>query len=159
MMRALLYNICVAVAAAVGFVSCGGERDYSSWANLPQEGWIFTDTVSLLPVDTSLTDNDSLVNGAIKVALRHGNSYRYSNLWLELTYHTDNRRTVRDTLNIRLADVYGRWLGSGFGASYQQEVTVKPDGVIDVTRPVAMRHIMRVDTLRGIEQVGIEVIR
>lgn len=159
MMRALVYNICVLCILAVAAVSCGGGRDYSRWANIPPEGWVYTDTISLLPVDTSLTDNDSLVNGAVKVALRHGNSYRYSNLWLELTYRTDGHRMVRDTLNIRLADVYGRWLGSGFGASYQQSVTVKPAGVIDVTRPMLIRHIMRVDTLRDIEQVGIEVVR
>ena len=66
---------------------------------------------------------------------------------------------MRDTLDIRLADVYGRWLGSGFGASYQREVTVSPAAVVDITRPVALRHIMRVDTLQGIEQVGIEVVR
>lgn len=157
MMRGLIY---MALAAAGLLTACGPEnRDYSRWADIPADGWVYTDTVSLLPVDTSLTDNDSLVNGAIKVALRHGNAYRYSNVWLELTYRTDGRRIVRDTLNIRLADVYGRWLGSGFGASYQKELTVSPSTVVDVTRPVELRHIMRVDTLRGIEQVGIEVVK
>ena len=29
--------------------------------------------------------------------------------------------------------------------------------VIDVTRPVEVRHIMRVDTLHGIDQIGIFV--
>ena len=157
-MRHLIYII--AVACALLFTACGlGERDYSRWESLPPSGWLYTDTVVLLPVDTSLTDNDSIVDGAVKVALRHSNDYPYSNIWLELTYHTDNHRLVRDTLDIRLADVYGRWLGSGFGASYQREVTVSPAAVIDITRPVALRHIMRVDTLQGIEQVGIEVVR
>lgn len=157
-MRSLIYNICIVVLVALSFGSCG-ERSYSRWANLPTEGWVYADTVFLLPVDTSLYDNDSLVNGAIRIAVRHGNSYRYSNLWLEMTYHTDGRRLMRDTINLRLADVYGRWLGSGFGALYQQEATVSPSSMIDVTQPVSLRHIMRVDTLRGIEQVGIEVVR
>lgn len=156
MMRRLLHISALAVALLCGCSQ--GRRDYSRWANLPADGWVYTDTVTLLPVDTSLTDNDSLVNGAVKVALRHSNAYPFSNIWLELTYHSDSRRQMRDTINIRLADVYGRWLGSGFGAAYQQEVTVSPSTVIDVTRPVALRHIMRVDTLRGVEQIGIEVV-
>ncbi|MCM1077518.1 MAG: gliding motility lipoprotein GldH [Bacteroides sp.] len=156
-MRNLLF---ISVCLALILTSCGvGNRDYSRWTNLPTEGWLYTDTVSLLPVDTSLNDNDSIVTGAIKLALRHGNSYRYSNVWLELTYHTDNRRLVRDTINMRVADVYGRWLGSGFGASYQQEATVSPAAVIDVTKPVALRHIMRIDTLKGIEQIGVEIVK
>ena len=154
-MRHLIYII--AVACALLFTACGlGERDYSRWGSLPPSGWLYTDTVVLLPVDTSLTDNDSIVDGAVKVALRHSNDYPYSNIWLELTYSGEGRM-MRDTINLRLADVYGRWLGSGFGAGYQQEVTVSPETRIDLTRPVALRHIMRVDTLTGIEQVGILV--
>lgn len=157
-MRCLLY-ISLILTLALG--SCaGGGRDYSSWAQIPAEGWLYADTVSLLPVDTSLTDNDSIVSAAaVKVALRHSSAYPFSNLWLELTYHCDGHRMMRDTINMRLADVYGRWLGSGFGASYQQELTVSPSAVVDVTRPILLRHIMRVDTLHGIEQVGIEVLR
>lgn len=158
-MRSLLFYIASSLVILFLTACEGGRRDYSRWANISPEGWIYADTVLLLPADTSLHDNDSLVNAALKVALRHSNAYLYSNIWLELTYHTDNHRLVRDTLNIRLADVYGRWLGSGFGASYQREVTVSPAAVIDITRPVALRHIMRVDTLQGIEQVGIEVVR
>lgn len=157
-MRSLFF--CIASFVILFLAGCeGGQRDYSRWANISTEGWAYADTVSLLPADTSLLDNDSLVNAALKVALRHSNAYRYSNIWLELTYHTANNRLVRDTLDIRLADVYGRWLGSGFGASYQREVTVSPQTVIDLTRHVDVRHIMRVDTLQGIEQLGIEIVR
>ena len=56
-----------------------------------------------------------------------------------------------------LADIYGRWLGSGFGSSYQREITLKPRADIDLTRPVDVRHIMRLDTLRNIERIGITV--
>lgn len=136
-----------------------GERDYSRWENLPPEGWLYTDTVSLLAVDTALTDNDSIVSGDVLLALRHSNDYPYSNIWLELTYHGEGHTLVRDTINLRLADVYGRWLGSGFGAGYQQEVTASPGARIDLTRPVELRHIMRVDTLHGIEQVGVLIRR
>lgn len=156
-MRSITYII-IAVSLFALLAACGrGERDYSSWEQLPAEGWAYTDTISLLPVDTTLTDNDSILDGTLHVALRHSNAYPYSNIWLELTYHGDGPYMLRDTINMPLADLYGRWLGSGFGAGYQRELIVKPDTRIDLTRPVTLRHIMRVDTLRGVEQIGILV--
>lgn len=134
-----------------------GMRDYSRWDNIPVKGWVYGDTVPLLLVDTSLYDNDSIVTGELCVALRHSSDYPYSNLWLEVTYHSDRHMMVRDTLDITLADVFGRWLGRGFGASYQQSVLVSPSAVVDITRPVAVRHIMRVDTLRGVDQIGVSI--
>lgn len=137
--------------------ACGpGKRDYSRWDNLPASGWLYGDTLRLLPVDTTLEDNDSIVTGALRLSLRHGSDYPFSNLWLEVTYHGD-RYMMRDTINVTLADLFGRWLGSGFGASYQNSVLINPSTVVNVTRPVEVRHIMRVDTLRGIDQIGISV--
>ena len=156
-MRSITYII-IAVSLFALLAACGrGERDYSSWEQLPAEGWAYTDTISLLPVDTTLTDNDSILDGTLHVALRHSNAYPYSNIWLELTYHGDGPYMLRDTINMPLADLYGRWLGSGFGAGYKRELIVNPDTRIDLTRPVTLRHIMRVDTLRGVEQIGILV--
>lgn len=156
MMLSRLLGILLLLGAM--FAACTNSgRDYSRWADIPSAGWAYADAVSLLPIDTTIVDNDSLVTAAVKVALRHGNDYAYSNLWVEMAYVSEQNLAVCDTVNIRLADVYGRWLGSGFGASYQREVTVEPTAVVDVTRPVVVRHIMRVDTLRGIEQIGIEI--
>ncbi|MCM1162953.1 MAG: gliding motility lipoprotein GldH [Muribaculaceae bacterium] len=137
--------------------SCGkGERDYSRWAELPPSGWAYGDTLMLVPADTTLADNDSIVTRRLSLGVVHTSTYPYSNLWLEVTYHGDGH-LYRDTVNMLLADVYGRWLGAGFGASYQREITLTPHADIDLTRPVAVRHIMRLDTLPAIERVGIEV--
>ncbi len=137
--------------------SCSrGERDYSRWQHIPNEGWAYGDTIFLLPVDTALPDNDTIVNRRLHLGLTHDNDYPYSNVWLEVTY-TGTGRRYRYTLNIPLADIYGRWLGSGFGSDYQREVTITPAADIDLTVPVEVRHIMRLDTLKGIDKIGILV--
>lgn len=133
-----------------------GKRDYSAWVELPAKGWAYGDTVSLQPLDTGLYDNDTLVRRPLYLGLSHDNDYEYSNIWLEVTYRS-GRLMYRDTLNIRLCDVYGRWLGSGFGPGYQQEVMLTPRADLDLTLPVTVRHIMRVDTLRGIDRIGIAI--
>lgn len=159
MIRIVFYISMLILTVVLPGACAPGERDYSRWRNLPSEGWMYADTVSLVPVDTALVGNDSVVTGGgLNVALRHSNDYPFSNLWLELTYIDANGGAVRDTVNVRLADVFGRWLGIGFGAEYQQEVLVSRVN-IDITKPVRLRHIMRVDTLRGIDQVGVSVIR
>lgn len=62
-----------------------------------------------------------------------------------------------DTLNIELADVYGRWHGTGFGPSYQYETPVGVPLPLGDTSRISVRHIMRVDTLVGVEQIGITI--
>lgn len=153
-----LIHILIAIAALwVAVASCtDGERDYSRWTELPARGWAYGDTVTLIPVDTALHDNDSLVRRPLRLGLAHSNDYPYSNLWLEVTYHGEGM-SYRDTVNVALADVYGRWMGSGFGANYQHEIVLNPHADIDLTRPVSVRHIMRVDTLRGLSRIGVSV--
>ncbi len=154
-----LRHILPAIVGLMGLTiaSCGNhDRTYSNWTHLPPEGWAYGDTINLVPIDSTLPDNDSILNAPLKLGVAHSNSYPYSNLWLEVTYRSD-RYVYRDTLNLQLADVYGRWLGKGFGTGLQQEVTLTPHADIDVRMPVAVRHIMRVDTLRGIDMIGISI--
>ena len=156
-MKRLVHIISAIAALWVAVVACSScERDYSRWVELPVDGWAYGDTVALVPIDSSLHDNDSLVHRPLRLGLTHSNDYAYSNLWLEVTYIGESH-LYRDTVNVTLADVYGRWLGSGFGANYQHEVMLNPHADIDLTRPVTVRHIMRVDTLRGLDRIGVSV--
>lgn len=92
--------------------------------------------------------------GALALAVRHTNGYPYSNLWLEITIPQADTALV-DTVDIRLADPFGQWYGTGIGVSYQRVDTVYPHINILPGAPVTLRHIMRVDTLAEIEQIGL----
>lgn len=122
---------------------------YSDYANISRQGWAYGDTLTFVP-----QLDDSIANGTLLIALRHSNNYVYRNIWLEII--RDNNGMVEcDTLNVELADVYGRWYGSGFGARYQITDTIDGSVVISDGLPIRLRHIMRTDTLTGIEQVGL----
>lgn len=151
MRHGLLLSAAVMIA---GFLAVGcSERheEFSAFGRVDSRGWAYGDTVSVMPVDL-----DSVRAKRLEIAVRHTNDYPYRNLWLELSYSV-GRLTVRDTVQLLLADVYGRWQGQGFGPSYQMSRRLRSRFVIPDSTVISLRHIMRVDTLPGIEQVGITV--
>ena len=90
----------------------------------------------------------------IDVSVRHTNEYPYANLWMEMRYHSQDSLIV-DTFNIFLSDEYGKWKGSGSGPVKLFTDTFQPSAVPDDGTEFALRHIMRVDVLPDIEQIGL----
>ena len=130
----------------------GDDNRFSAFTDLPGEGWFYTDHLEFVP-DTL---RDSLVSrGTMLISVRHGKDYLYRNLWLEISYaDTDSTRRA-DTLNIELADAMGRWRGRGMGLSMEVLDTVPGPFPLAEHRAVKVRHIMRSDTLTGIERIGV----
>ena len=64
----------------------------------------------------------------------------------------------RDTINVPLADDFGRWYGRGVGVSFATIDTLPGSYTLLRQRPVYVRHIMRCDTLGDIEQIGLVFI-
>ncbi|MBD5253578.1 MAG: gliding motility lipoprotein GldH [Barnesiella sp.] len=125
---------------------CDTSGEDTLYSNLPDEGWAYTDTLVFTPRPGA---------GPLSVAVRHDASYPYSNLWLEIAVTSGGKDISADTVNLTLCDPYGRWLGKGFGGSYQIEMPVARDIAIDSLTTLRVRHIMRCDTIIGIDQVGI----
>lgn len=130
------------------------HNDYSEFKTLDLEGWAYGDTLTY-----NVEHQDSIVEGNLFLALRHSNDYLYQNLWLEVQFTDADKLRYTDTLNIILADVYGRWNGKGIGVSYQKQVLLKRNLRHANGCPVTVRHIMRTDTLREIELVGIDFVQ
>lgn len=139
----------IAVTISLSLICCACEsvipERNSSFTDLPSSGWAYGDTVLLAPPPST--------GKVTRLTLRHTDAYPYRNLWIEISQrHYDGRGSTRDTVDIEMCDVYGQWHGSGFGDSYQ--ITVRLPHELDTT-DISLRHIMRVDTLREITQIGI----
>jgi len=129
--------------------------DASAYESLPKSGWCYGDTLKFRP-----RMDDSMASGNLMVAIRHDGSYPYSDLYLEVSYPRNPQDTadVRlrcDTVRMILADTSGRWLGQGFGASFQKSATLGRQVTLRDSSEVYVRQIMRTDTLSGILQAGI----
>lgn len=141
------------IAAISLMAACSGSPEHSGFTTLDPDGWIYGDTVRYTP---AASDSSYRRECDVIVVVRNNNSYEYSNLWLRLDYQgSDSTRT--DTLNVVLADDLGNWLGKGIGGSYQLTDTVLRSVELDLAGEIKVTHIMRTDTLEGIEQIGIIV--
>lgn len=130
----------------------GDDNRFSAFAAFPSNQWLYSEPVVFTP-DT-LRDTTA-VRGTLLVNLRHTSAYPYRNIWLEVSTPQTDSTTRTDTLNIELADAFGRWHGRGSGLSKEITDTVATDFSVAIGRPVQVRHIMRVDTLAQIERIGI----
>lgn len=149
-MRSLLAAVLIAVV--LGACSSMSIED-AAFESIPVTGWAYGDTVSLQP-----DIEDSVSHGKLAVMVRHTSAYIFSNLWLEVTTPGDSLPEV-DTVNIELADMYGRWLGRGSGVSFVKVDTLQGLKTLSVDKPVKVRHIMRVDTLSDLEQIGVIFVK
>lgn len=144
----------MALAALLGAACSRYANDYSAFAAVDPDGWDYGNTLVFMP-----TTEDSLVEGTLALMVHHSDSYPYRNLYLEVSAQQltpDSNITYRtDTINVVLADVYGNWLGSGVGTSFRLSQPINSNYRLLSKAPVRVRHIMRAETVPGLEQIGI----
>lgn len=149
-----VWVIVMVTVTLTAFTACDGSTTPTGqFIDLDSDGWPYGKVLSFkTPVDSMsrvLPDSTSVI-----VSVRHSSDYPYANLWLEMSYETADTTAV-DTFEMELADEFGKWFGSGTGVSILCSDTVRLSGVRLTDSELRLRHVMRVDTLRGIEQIGV----
>lgn len=137
--------------------SCSNSTIAHQYHSLPSDGW---ERDSVLTYDVAI---DSLIAECnVDIELSYNNNYPYQNLYLFISGADSTQNQIfSDTLNITLADEYGKWLGNGWGTSYQQRIEYKnrytfpASGIYNLT----IKQGMRDNPIVGIERVGVRVTR
>lgn len=144
------------IAAAMLFLCCCQSKPvmpHARFVHLPSSGWLQSEPLTFSP-----EYDDSTLTYSLALAVRHGNSYRYSNLSLVVDMIAVDSTVNRRVVNMPLADEYGNWKGGGFGALYQDTVSIA--GVIapeDARSIVVWQAMEGCDTLRGLVDIGVFV--
>lgn len=149
-MRRALY-IMLLGAAAVWMTSCSTDTVYSQFRSIPSEKWHMDSAVSFdYPVSDTAVDYRLIVN------IRHTECYPYQNMWL---FIEDSLRN--DTIEFYLANDRGQWLGDKHHGFIDMPVLLDDHRVYpdSGTYHLTIRHGMRDSVLRGVADIGIEVIR
>jgi gliding motility-associated lipoprotein GldH len=141
-------------------VSCDSNRVFDTYKSIPNK-WHKDSVVSF-----KVTPPDSTNAYNLFVNLRNTNAYKYNNLYLIVEMVFPHGKTIKDTLEYRMADPRGKLLGTGYTDVkenklwYKEKVVFQEVGEYTVNIQQAMREngkINGVIELEGITDVGFRI--
>jgi gliding motility-associated lipoprotein GldH len=134
--------------------ACGYNPVFQQNKSIPSDHWNKDSIVSInVPVVDTISYHD------IYVDIRNLNSYPYSNLYLFVNVIAPNGDNVTDTIEYRLADDYGTWLGKKSSRiwdcrlPFRAMVKFAQTGLYTFNIKQGMRN----DELEGISDVGLTI--
>lgn len=146
-MRKLLFL----AALALALTACRQDIVYSHFCSIPSENW-HIDSVAQF----DYTIEDAGIDYQMLLYVRHTERYPYQNMWL----FVDNG-IYQDTIEFYLADDRGQWLGDKKHGLMEMPILLEeqihyPD---TGTYRLTVQHGMRDSLLRGVADVGLEIVK
>jgi len=141
--------------------SCNNNQIYSKYKSIDHNKW-HKDSIVSFNVDIK----DTLSNHAIYLNLRNDKDYNFNNIFLIVNVNYPNKNKVTDTLEYRMTDEKGRFLGSGFTdikenkLAFKENIVFPSSGKYQFNIQQAVRKIGSengIEILEGITDVGIEI--
>ncbi len=134
--------------------SCTHDEVYSGFCSFPKAVWE-KDNPALFNVDI----NDASARYSLTFEIRNNDEYPFRNLWLFIDVFTPSGDILKDTVDIELADIYGKWYGTGlslytYSFPYQSTFQYPDTGRYVYT----IRQGMREEALLGISDIGLTVV-
>jgi gliding motility-associated lipoprotein GldH len=118
------------------------------------------------PVIFTLPELDSVQSYNLFLEVRNNNDYPFNNLFLIVSMEFPHGKTITDTLEYRMADPDGQWMGQGIGSIkenklwYKEQVTFPERGEYLLRIEHAVRNngqVEGVTLLPGITDVGYSI--
>ncbi len=140
--------------AGIIFSSCDPDRVFEKNIVVENRSWPLTEQVCF---NVEITDTLSLNNFYINI--RHTTDYKYSNIFLFLNIGFPDSNNSRDTIELTLADIGGRWFGKGMGKIKESRILLNK-GIVFPEAGIykfCFEQAMRTEELKGIEDIGIRI--
>lgn len=143
------------------FFSCNNNSLYSKYKSISNNKWHKDSIVSF-----NVTIHDTLTDHNIFLNLRNNKDYNFNNIFLIVKLNYPNKKIVIDTLEYRMADVNGHYLGTGFTdikenkLGFREHFIFHSSGKYIFNVQQAMRENGQengLEFLEGITDVGIEI--
>lgn len=133
--------------------ACNNKEVYSEFHSFGGSTWSKAE-----PAEFSVQINEASEPYTIFLTIRNNDDYPFQNLWLFVDRTHPNSTVVRDTVNIELADVYGKWHGKGLSLysypyPYLSDYLFPDTGSYHFKVQQGMRH----ETLPGVSDIGLTV--
>ena len=147
--------------AVLALSSCNELLVYSDYRPIKEGEWEMGQAV-----DFQFSELDSTSTYNMFINIRNDDHFAFSNLFLITELEYPNGNTVKDTLEYRMAEPNGEWLGKGMGSVkenklwYKENIDFPNSGVYKVNISHAMRKngdVEGLHQLKGITDVGLEI--
>jgi gliding motility-associated lipoprotein GldH len=135
-------------------LSCDPDRVYEKNTRIPDGIWTWN-----YPVRFAFVVEDTIAPYNLYINVRNTGMYPYSNLYLFVTTIAPSGHTIKDTVQIILADEKGKWFGNGLGdiwdnqRLYKEQVRFAQKGEY----VFEYEQAMRLEKLPFILDVGLRV--
>lgn len=148
------------IVFAIIVVSCDSNRVFDAYKSVPN-AW-HKDSITSFKIHPP----DSINSYNLFVNLRNTNEYKYNNLFLIVEMVFPHGKTIKDTLEYKMADPTGKLLGEGITDVkenklwYKEEVVFSEAGEYTVNIQHAMRENGKVNgvvELEGVTDVGFRI--
>lgn len=147
-MKRVLYIVILAFS----LVSCGNDKLFDESVVIPDAKW----DMENIPY-FNVTVDDTLVDYAFYLNIRHLDSYRYSNLFLFMHTEFPNGNITHDTIECTFAYPDGRWMGKNSGTMRSAKIMLNPALRFPLkgTYHFEIEQAMREKELKGITDIGL----
>lgn len=142
------------IVVALLVIACSNLDEFSESKVIKGALW---DVNDICRFEYNVTDTISSKD--LYINLRHSGLYKYSNIFFFVTTLAPNGKSIKDTVEYTLADIRGKWAGSGIGdlhdvqLAYKRNVRFGQQG----RYMLYIQHGMRDLQLEAVTDVGISV--
>ncbi|WP_417619306.1 gliding motility lipoprotein GldH [Oceanihabitans sediminis] len=142
------------------FVSCDSTGVFDVYQSLP-DTWSKDHVVAFKVAAPDTTNKYNMF-----VNLRNNQDYKYNNLFIIVEINFPHGKTIKDTLEYKMAKPNGEFLGTGFSSIKENKLWYKEDfiftemGEYQINIEQAMREngkVHGVKDLEGITDVGLRI--
>ncbi|ODT55957.1 MAG: hypothetical protein BGP01_11890 [Paludibacter sp. 47-17] len=146
---------CISLLLVLAASSCSSNEVYNEYRALSREGWHRDSVVPFRAVV-----GDTLLPFDLYVQIRHTGRLALGNLWTVIdTYGPDSTWLQADTVELKLADEWGNWLGAGSGPAIDLQALYRSGLVFGRpgTYRFTLRHAMRDSVVPGLTHIGFRI--
>jgi len=137
-------------------LSCAEGEVYYRFHHIKNGKW-YRDNTLVFSMDSVALSPAKRYDVTIEITTNR--AYPYRDLWVQVDQNLTDTLFRSDTLHFRVADDYGRWLGSGAGELNQLSLPYLSSVRLVTAHPVLrIKQTITDDPLTGIEKVGVKVV-
>jgi len=134
--------------------SCHKQSVFEEFVSIDGQTW---NNNNILHFNVSMADSSQAFD--ILLSVRNSGKYEFSNLYLFVTAHAPDGTSMRDTVEVILADEHGKWLGKGAASiftlyyPYRQNIRFPLRGIYTFD----LEQAMWVKDLKYISDIGLRI--